>query len=174
MAGKIKDLTGNRYGYLTAVRFIKTAKAGTYWELFCDCGNKVIRLASNVKKNHVHSCGCKPYRPAKPDAGIKRFFNDYKASARNRGYDFNLTESYFRKLVAKNCYYCGSAPGKRYEKQVVHTLLANGLDRVNNSKGYVLGNVVSCCKDCNRAKGSLTQKEFLTLIVQICENLNIR
>lgn len=32
----------------------------------------------------------------------------------------------------------------------------HGLDRVNNSKGYTLDNVVSCCFECNRSKNSIS------------------
>jgi hypothetical protein len=39
--------------------------------------------------------------------------------------------------------------------------LYNGLDRVDNTKGYIISNIVSCCGQCNRAKGILSQEEFL-------------
>ncbi len=168
--GRRIDLVGQKFGFLTAVKFIKAAKAGTYWELSCVCGNKVVRLASNIKKNHVHSCGCKPNRPAKEGAGFKRLFSDYRASARNRGYIFDIEESHFKKLIESNCHYCDVSPTKRYEKQVVHTLLANGIDRVDNNIGYTQENSIACCKNCNKAKGSLSKKEFLTLIGNIYNN----
>jgi hypothetical protein len=36
----------------------------------------------------------------------------------------------------------------------------NGIDRIDSKLGYVEGNVVSCCKICNSAKGDLTLAEF--------------
>lgn len=36
--------------------------------------------------------------------------------------------------------------------------------RIDSTKGYVLSNVRPCCKVCNRAKGTLSLKEFLNWI----------
>jgi hypothetical protein len=38
---------------------------------------------------------------------------------------------------------------------------ANGLDRVDNARGYESGNVVPCCDPCNRMKGTLSREAFL-------------
>lgn len=43
-------------------------------------------------------------------------------------------------------------------------MVANGIDRLDNSKGYTLGNTVSCCKGHNTMKSSLSTNEFLELI----------
>ena len=43
------------------------------------------------------------------------------------------------------------------------------LDRVIQSKGYVVDNVVICCHRCNRAKGDLTVEELL----KIAENVAV-
>ena len=36
----------------------------------------------------------------------------------------------------------------------------NGIDRVDNSKGYTMDNVVSCCRICNVAKQKMTLQEY--------------
>jgi len=36
-----------------------------------------------------------------------------------------------------------------------------GIDRWDNSQGYLADNVVPCCKDCNRAKNTRTPREFV-------------
>jgi hypothetical protein len=46
----------------------------------------------------------------------------------------------------------------------------NGLDRVNNSKGYTRTNVVPCCIICNNAKRTLSLSEFLEWIGQVYEH----
>ena len=56
---KIKDITGNRYGKLTAVRFVGQNKHwDALWEFKCDCGNTIVRPAFSVKSGNVRSCGC--------------------------------------------------------------------------------------------------------------------
>lgn len=163
-----KDLTGKKFGMLTVVNFHSTNKIGTKWVLLCECGNNVVRLASNFKKKqHKHSCGCISKNPGKKSAGSRRLFNDYKASAKNRGYSFRLSKKQFLSLVSANCSYCNANPSPRYEKQVAHKLLANGIDRIDNGKGYVLTNCVTCCFDCNRAKGNMSKKEFLDWIENV-------
>lgn len=39
--------------------------------------------------------------------------------------------------------------------------MLNGVDRVNSQQGYEAGNVVPCCKHCNKAKLNRTEAEFI-------------
>ena len=54
------DLTGQRFGLLTAVEMIDENKgpALARWLWSCDCGNTCIRYPSNVRTNENPSCGC--------------------------------------------------------------------------------------------------------------------
>lgn len=45
----------------------------------------------------------------------------------------------------------------------------NGIDRVDNTKGYEETNVVPCCTVCNRAKMAHTQEEFFDRVRRIYE-----
>lgn len=164
---KFQNLTNKKYGMLTAIRRVRLKKEGTYWELVCQCGTKVIRLAGNIKKHHMHSCGCIAKNSGKKNAGFHRLFNDYKASARLRKYSFSLSKKNFKALINENCYYCNAAPSLRYKKQIVHQFFANGIDRLDNKKGYTRTNVVSCCKTCNVAKNNLSAKEFFSWIERV-------
>ena len=51
---KRADLTGRRYGKLTAVKYIGDRR----WECKCDCGNVVAVRTSNLTSGHTTSCGC--------------------------------------------------------------------------------------------------------------------
>lgn len=62
MANKRKDITGNKYGRLTAVRPVAPNEKGLWlWEFRCDCGNSVKRCVTFTSKGR-HSdkscCGC--------------------------------------------------------------------------------------------------------------------
>lgn len=87
-------------------------------------------------------------------------YSKYKSHAK---IDFELTEYQYDKLRKGNCVYCGrgSVDG--------HT---NGIDRVNNDIGYILGNCVSCCGDCNFAKGSSTVEDFIAKCVMIASRMH--
>ena len=53
------DLTGQRFGRLTALRSTAMRKKGSVvWECACDCGNTVFAAANKLTGNNVQSCGC--------------------------------------------------------------------------------------------------------------------
>lgn len=55
-----KDLTGERFGRLTVVRFDHYSRTGQqYYECKCDCGNTKLVQASHLQSGNVSSCGCK-------------------------------------------------------------------------------------------------------------------
>jgi len=65
-------------------------------------------------------------------------------------------------LMLSPCTYCGK----------VATLEdTNGLDRLDNTKGHSLGNVVPCCSICNIMKQRMTVTEFTRHIIAIAKNL---
>jgi len=79
----------------------------------------------------------------------KSKYDTYKYNAGRRGYDFNLTYEQFMTFWQQDCYYCGS------NQETV------GIDRVDNTVGYQMDNVVSCCRYCNLAKRAETKEDFI-------------
>lgn len=75
----------------------------------------------------------------------------YRGEARKRKREFSLTLEEFTNLASSPCFYSGH----RHAEQL------NGIDRVDNSKGYTMDNVVPCCKLCNRAKRDMNVDEFV-------------
>jgi 5-methylcytosine-specific restriction endonuclease McrA len=65
----------------------------------------------------------------------------YKKRAEKKGVPFGLTNEEFGDLLKSDCWYCKRTPDKWF-----------GVDKVVPSLGYVIGNVVSCCWDCNLDK----------------------
>jgi hypothetical protein len=97
-------------------------------------------------------------------------FNIYKKSAKKRKYDFELTKDFFEATIQSNCYYCGVPPCRKHEKERKKyklNFLVNGIDRLNNTIGYVENNVVPCCSICNRAKGTVPYLDFLSWIARL-------
>ena len=53
------DITGQRFGRLTAVRFLKIGAARkSKWLFMCDCSNQVETLADEVLNGNTRSCKC--------------------------------------------------------------------------------------------------------------------
>jgi hypothetical protein len=76
-------------------------------------------------------------------------FVQYVKNAKHAGREFALTEQDYDELTSSGCFYC------LYDKDLV------GIDRVDNSQGYTLSNVVGCCNRCNESKGKKSLEEFL-------------
>ncbi len=53
-----EDLSGRRFGKLTAIRRMESKNNRTRWLCQCDCGNQRIATAHDLKCGHVKSCGC--------------------------------------------------------------------------------------------------------------------
>jgi hypothetical protein len=77
----------------------------------------------------------------------------------NKKKSFLLDEETYLNLIKQNCYYCN---GKISKSGV-------GLDRIDNSKGYELGNVLPCCGDCNRTRGDRFSVEETKAIMLFIE-----
>lgn len=105
-------------------------------------------------------------------ANMREMIRNYKNSAKRRGLKWDLTEEQIKKITQKNCYYCGIKPSGVYKtKNCNGDYIYNGLDRVNNTKGYTLDNVVPCCKFCNYVKSNSTFQEFQNWIKRIHKKL---
>jgi hypothetical protein len=81
-----------------------------------------------------------------PKGALKHFKN----RAKFRGIEFALTLEDILAHWQEPCSYCGRA------------IKNCQLDRVDNNKGYLPGNIVSCCKYCNNSKHDRPVEEFLT------------
>lgn len=53
-----KDITGQRFHYLVALKPVGVKIKMTYWLCQCDCGNQKIIGLSHLLKNTTKSCGC--------------------------------------------------------------------------------------------------------------------
>lgn len=98
----------------------------------------------------------------------------YRDMSRKRGFGENgLTKDQINKLVSGNCVYCGSEPRERMVKfgHYPVKVIANGIDRVNNSKPYIIENCVSCCSTCNLMKNKMSVDDFKNHIRKVHEFL---
>ena len=56
---KIEDLTGKRFNKLLVIERVENDKSGkSRWRCLCDCGNRVVVGANNLRNGNTHSCGC--------------------------------------------------------------------------------------------------------------------
>jgi hypothetical protein len=84
-------------------------------------------------------------------------YSNYKRSAEYKNLDFTITYEEYLELVAKDCHYCGIIQDRGF----------NGIDRKDQTQGYLLENCVSCCKICNYMKGSTSDEVFIKRVEHI-------
>ncbi len=73
----------------------------------------------------------------------------YKSNAKRRDLQFDLSiEDIKEHFWEKDCRYCGTSG-------------TSGIDRVDNSMGYVLSNAVPCCTTCNLMKAQMCVQDFV-------------
>lgn len=169
---KFIDETGRIFGELTVVERAKnTLRGNTQWRCKCSCGNEIIARASNLRGKITKSCGCLIALP-QGEATFRDLYRRYEHGAIRRGLEFAIPREEFRRLTKSNCYYCGTSPTlivKRPDCNGDYTY--NGLDRIQNDKGYTTTNVVPCCATCNFAKHAMSVPEFRLWITKIHQHL---
>ena len=92
---------------------------------------------------------------------IDRKVGNFIFKAKERGIiilnKIDILKPIFKELMEMKCFYCGFYDKNKY----------NGIDRVDSTKNYQLGNIVSCCYMCNMMKNTLDIKTFIFHIQKI-------
>lgn len=177
-----EDLTQRRFGQWVVLRFDHySVHRDAFWLCVCDCGTfkRVPRNRLTVAARRMGGCGhdsrARVADKNRADPATINIFNGkfvaYKSAAKRRQLAFDLSLDQFAELVTKDCHYCGDAPSMlpRNRPPVPNDPKVNGVDRIDSSKGYYLGNVVPCCAICNRMKLDLSSAEFIAKIHQIAK-----
>src|SRR3990172_10920586 len=170
-----KDLTNQRFGKWKILQdSLEKQRRDPIWICQCDCGT-IRKVSGNSLRNGSKSCGCfKPNRKYKSkirsDVYAKEYciYCRYRIEARKRNLIFNLTFNDFLELIFHPCYYCGKEKTNKQKMRDGNYLFYNGIDRVDNTIGYLLNNCVACCRNCNVRKRSVD----LNMIYKILEFLN--
>lgn len=170
------NLMGLKFGYWEIIEKTVGKNGRKAWKCKCICGKIGIHSTNKLKSGATKSCGCKR-EPIKENISARKpktsLFNciihSYRRNAKIRGLEYSLSENEAKELFIGKCYYCGD--GKRNEiKNSYESLEYNGIDRINNSIGYIKDNCVSCCKNCNFTKNNKTLKDFILWVRAVYNN----
>lgn len=174
-----ENLIGERFGQLIVVSFDSYRQIGkkqriSWWLCKCVCGNSKIVSLQNLKRGHTKSCGCyKPYKKSFGYSSETSLIGHYTRQAKKRNYVFNLTRDQAHNLFIQNCFYCGVKPKQIHNPRTRNNgaFIYNGIDRLDNTKGYYIENCVACCGRCNRAKDTHNEESYYNWIKQSYEHL---
>jgi hypothetical protein len=175
------DITGQTYNRLTIVSLDHIdERGGSYWNCICSCGKKVIVRRNNLLNHSTKSCGChkketqrKKWLKPNGHAAKIQVYNTFKGNAKKRKLQVGVSFDEWEKIGQENCYYCGSAPSNiTTSKHGSGNFTYNGLDRVDNTLGYIKDNIVPCCFICNHAKSDIELDNFITWVKKITERIS--
>lgn len=131
------------------------------------CGECLQLVASSdraIRKEEQLQQRLRKQEARKEKVFLNRVIRSYRKGAEQRTLSWSLSEDDVR-IVYQPCNYCGNPGDKEYRG-----IRYNGIDRVDNSRGYEAGNVVACCKKCNFAKSNMS----LTTWNDWCASISLR
>lgn len=141
---KALDITGEKYGRLTAVELCHRKNYVAYWKFVCDCGKECVVSLSKARNGHTRSCGCllREITIARSTKHNMAGTPEYEAwvdakkrvSSKSNRYKYaehgiDMQESWKKDFMAFY-EYVGPKPSPKHS-----------LGRIDNFKGYEEGNV---------------------------------
>lgn len=165
-------LLGKKFGKLTVTEFHGLVKGSkTAWLCQCECGNIKIARNDSLKDGSTRSCGCMLNPKGKDNPGWKghgdissSLWRRNERGAIKRKLEFSITIKQAWKLFIKQNRKCAlTGQDIHFGKTRVDPDGTASLDRIDSSKGYVVGNIQWVSKEINFAKQSMSQEKFINL-----------
>lgn len=154
------------------------------WRCHCDCGQETVAFTRSLQRGTRTDRGCMELvrrqrrsaarRLPQNAALIKRLISSYRNNATQKDIAFALSRETMGALFVQECFSCGSPPGTTITRGTHNgACTSNGIDRLRNTGGYVPGNVVAWCQECNVKKGAQDVGPFLTWVARVAEHQRI-
>lgn len=121
--------------------------------------NRQARIENSqrwYRNNHDKALETRRERAKKPKSRIESI----RHGAKLRNIEISLTDDEIISMISNPCFYCGGGEGKLI-----------GIDRIDNSIGYVKENCVPCCSLCNYMKGTNSKDDFISQCKKISSHI---
>lgn len=190
------DLTGQKFGRLTVIKYDHTEKPKgiAFYLCDCECGNNIMVQSGHLKNGHTQSCGCfqqEQIRITSTNNTWGRKYDNSKIITAKQvwktSYSDGCSFKTFMELSQQPCYYCEILPYNTFNKYInkngklTNTEVSidwaeqayftyNGLDRIDSNKSHTEDNIVTCCIKCNIAKHDMTMEEFKMWVSNISKH----
>ena len=148
-------------------------------EYQCKCGNIFLVRPDSIWRGYQKSCGCimgeKQWTGTLNISGSE--FSHIKNHAKVRHQDFTITIEYLQQLWDNQNGQCSLSglpliySTRKNKKLGLVQKKTASLDRIDNTKGYIPGNVQWVHKIINKMKTDLNQEEFLQYCQQISNHI---
>ncbi len=159
----IKDMTGQQIGSLVVLDRAGSQNRLATWNCQCVCGQVVVALGSDLRQGKIKTCGCrtgiKSRRNWQGHGDIpKSYWRALNQNAQQRNIDFDLTIECVNDLFLEQDRKCALSGD-----DISFSNNTASLDRIENEKGYLNGNVQWVHKDVNRMKQTYSVDYFIHL-----------
>ncbi len=148
------------------------------WVCECECGNTKSISGDHLRRGLIVSCGCKNKLKEGGDISGDLWYSITKSKvskrSKRRNLNFNITKEYIYKLFQEQKGKCAlSGLDITLPTKWKGSDYTASLDRIDNSKGYIKGNVQWLHKHVNIMKNSFPQDIFIYLCNKVTENNTI-
>lgn len=135
MPGKPKDISGMKFGKLTALKAVgKNGKGEYLWECVCDCGNRRTVNVSNLLLGRSTSCGCSRSTHGMTNSSLFNVWRSMKERCINPNYPN------YKNYGGRGITVCSKwlDSFEAFYQWAIHSGYEKGLqiDRTDNEKGY--------------------------------------
>lgn len=153
-----KDLIGQRFGRLTAVRESKKRYNGcTMWVCQCTCGRETVVLCSSLINGNTRSCGCLQRERASEKCGNKH--PNWRGGKSFEPYPPTFNKQFKRKIRRHDnytCVHCGEWGN------IVHHI-------DYNKKNTTPENCITLCRSCH-SKTNFNRNYWQVRLTEIMRN----
>lgn len=153
-------IIGKTFNKIKVISYAHTENSRRFYNVLCLRCNSLSAMRSDRFRGtqRLETCrhcrqayACEMANSRKLPKEVKKMnnkYSNYMGNARARKLDFNISREVFESIILGSCVYC-------------NTSIDIGVDRKDNSRGYLMDNVVPCCKNCNMMKGTKSIEEFI-------------
>lgn len=135
---KSRDIAGQKFGRLKAIKFSHKKEEDYYWVFLCECKNEKIIIKHHVLGGLVKSCGCLQKEIARNY--MHTITGDKKPNWKGTEVGYFGLHDWIRRQLGKpsECKHCGTMKAKRY-------------DWANKSHNYLrdLTDWIRLCRSCH-------------------------
>jgi len=167
-----KPIIGQTYGQWTIISTeikkggeIRGTKDRTsYWKVKCNCGHETFRSCHSLRTGRTKACKscCKTVNNF--NTFLERYFKHVKKRASEKNFELDIDCKYLEKLWERQKGKCALSNMQiELRANWQKNLQTASLDRIDNTKGYIKGNVQWLHKDINNMKYTFTEDYFILL-----------
>lgn len=118
-----------------------------------------------LKQSKLYKSVCTKGLAARPEVAahepaMRSLYSVHSRDCLRKGLEPMHIDDYVS-MTRLSCIHCGRPPWNWTKFNSKTAILYNGVDRVDNALGYVAGNCVPCCKDCNAFKNGRTTDSMI-------------